>query len=140
MIVDTNVLSEVMRPVPNPAVADWFERTGQQARFITAVTEAELLFGIELMPEGKRRNTFALVIELLIRIDLQLPVLPFESADAPFYAKVSAMRRKIGRPVTVHDAQIAAIALRRGLPVATRNVRDFADCGVTLINPWDSAP
>ena len=140
MIIDTNVVSEIMRPVPNTKVADWFERTAQLTRFITSITEAELLFGVEWMPEGKRRDTFAIVIERLIKIDLPLPVLPFESADAPYYAKIAAMRRRAGRPISVLDAQIAAIALRRGLPIATRNVRDFADCGVTLINPWDPAP
>ena len=140
MIIDTNVVSEIMRPVPNTNVADWFERTAQLTRFITSITEAELLFGVEWMPEGKRRDTFAIVIERLIKIDLPLPVLPFESADAPYYAKIAAMRRRAGRPISIFDAQIAAIALRRGLPIATRNVRDFADCGVTLINPWDPAP
>ncbi|SOE17914.1 hypothetical protein SAMN05877838_2819 [Hoeflea halophila] len=140
MIIDTNVVSEIMRPVPNAKVADWFERTAQMARFITSVTEAELLFGVELMPEGKRRDTFALVIERLIKFDLPQPVLPFESADAPYCAKISALRRRAGRPISIFDAQIAAIALRRGLSIATRNIRDFEGCGVTLINPWDPAP
>jgi len=140
MILDTNVISEIMRPVPNRQVAAWFAETDAQQRQVTVITEAELLLGISLMPAGNRRNVYAAAIKRILTVEMRNAILPFESADAPFFADVMSARRRAGRPLKELDAQIAAIALRRGLPVATRNVRDFADCGVTLINPWDPAP
>lgn len=129
MILDTNVVSEIMRPAPDPRVIAWFRENAGQQLYLTAITEAELLYGVGLM-----------TIKRILNMELRTPVLPFESADASFFAMVAVWRRQVGRPVAELDAQIAAIALRRGLPIATRNVRDFEDCGVTLINPWDPAP
>ncbi len=139
MILDTNVISEIMRPVPDRKVVSWFDETVGEQRHITAITEAELLLGISLMPIGKRRNEYAAAIAHILSVETRNPILPFESADATFFAEVMSTRRRAGRPLKELDAQIAAIALRRGLPIATRNVRDFEDCGVTLINPWDPA-
>lgn len=137
MILDTNVISEIMRPVPDRNVVAWFGETVDEKRSITAITEAELLFGLSLMPAGKRRNDYAAAIARILTGEMRNAIFPFESADAPFFAEVMSSRRRVGRPLKELDAQIAAIALRRGLPIATRNVRDFGDCGVTLINPWD---
>ncbi|OCW57529.1 type II toxin-antitoxin system VapC family toxin [Hoeflea olei] len=140
MILDTNVISEIMRPVPDPRVVAWFGETAGEQRYVTAITEAELLFGIALMPAGKRRDDSAAAIARVLGVEMGSPALPFESGDAPFFAGVMSTRQRAGRPVSVVDAQIAAIALRRGLPVVTRNTRDFEGCGVTLINPWKSQP
>lgn len=140
MILDTNVVSEIMRPAPDPRVIAWFRENAGQQLYLTAITEAELLYGVGLMPPGKRRIEYTETIKRILNMELRTPVLPFESADASFFAMVAVWRRQVGRPVAELDAQIAAIALRRGLPIATRNVRDFEDCGVTLINPWDPAP
>ena len=139
MILDTNVVSEIMRPVPDPRVIAWFREKAGQQLYLTAITEAELLYGVGLMPPGKRRIEYTETIKRILSMELRTPVLPFESADASFFAMVAVWRRQAGRPVAELDAQIAAIALRRGLPIATRNVRDFEGCGVTLINPWESA-
>ena len=137
MILDTNVISEFATPVPSKAVVDWFSSVPEDGLFVPAIVKAEILLGIELLPEGRRRSTLeGFVANFLLPYE-QGRILPFEDADAPHYARIVSARKAKGRPLAGVDAQIAAIALRRGLPIATRNVRDFGDCGVTLINPWD---
>ena len=140
MILDTNVISEFATPVPSKAVVDWFSSVPEDGLYVPAIVKAEILLGIELLPQGRRRSTLENFVANFLLPYEQGRILPFEDADAPHYARVVSARKARGRPLVGIDAQIAAIALRRGLPIATRNVRDFADCGVTLINPWDPAP
>ncbi|MEP3436960.1 MAG: type II toxin-antitoxin system VapC family toxin [Hoeflea sp.] len=140
MILDTNVISEAISVRPDHLVMKWFATLEPEMLTIPSVVKAELLAGVAFLPAGRRRDVLGSMIRDFLDPYEPVRVLPFESADAPFYAQVLSSRRSAGRPVKELDAQIAAIALRRGLPIATRNVRDFADCGVTLINPWDPAP
>ena len=136
-ILDTNVVSELMRPAADPAVASWVAERATSGLFLTAVTEAELRFGLAVMPPGKRRDGLAKGLERMLETGFANRVLPFDGGAARAYAGIAAVRRQRGRPITQADCQIAAIARSRGMAVATRNVRDFEDMGIEIFNPWD---
>ena len=136
IILDTNVISELLRPAPERHVIDWLAALDGSTVYLTAITEAELRHGVAILPEGKRRNDLAEMIDQIIREDFAGRVLPFDSPAAPAFAVIAAARRAIGRPIAYADCQIAAIAQAVGAAVATRNTPDFAACGVRLINPW----
>ena len=138
-VLDTNVVSELMRPTPEPAVSSWVAGLATATLFLTAITEAELRFGLAVMPPGRRRDGLAAGLERMLRPGFANRILPFDSAAARAYAEIAAARRAAGRPVSYPDGQIAAIAHSRGMALATRNIRDFEDIGITLINPWTSA-
>ena len=139
VVLDTNVVSELIRPSPSPVVQAWV--AGQEAKslFFSPVSEAELRYGLETMPEGRRRNALAVEVEGMLREDFIGRILPFDSEAARSYAKIAADCRATGRPVSTADCQIAAIAHSRGMAVATRNIRDFAGMGIKLIDPWTKA-
>ena len=137
ILIDTNVISELMRAEPARTVLDWFGQHASADLFISAVTEAELRTGVAILPEGQRRDRLQLTLEAMIKQDFQSRVLPFDSPAAKAYAEITAQRRAAGRPIAEADCQIAAIARANGAPVATRNVKDFEGCGVRLINPWN---
>ena len=137
ILLDTNVISELMRAEPAQAVLDWFAKHDAADLFITAITEAELRTGVAILPEGQRRDRLQLAINAMIDQDLQARILPFDSPAAKAYAEIAAQRRATGRPVAEADCQIAAIARATNAPVATRNVKDFDGCGLRLINPWN---
>jgi toxin FitB len=137
ILLDTNVISELMRAEPAPVVLDWFGQQDAAELFISAITEAELRTGIAILPAGQRRDRLQIALEAMIEQDFQTRVLPFDSAAARAYADIAAARRAAGRPIAEADCQIAAIARAVGAPVATRNVKDFDGCGVTVINPWN---
>ena len=128
-----------MRPAPEPAVATWVAGLTTATLFLTAITEAELRFGLVVMPPGRRRDGFAAGLERMLRPGFANRILPFDSTAARAYAGIAAARRAAGRPVSYPDGQIAAIAHSRGMAVATRNIRDFEGMGIALINPWTSA-
>ena len=132
-ILDTNVVSELMRPAPDPAVASWVAERATSGLFLTSVTEAELRFGLA----GKRRDGLAKGLERMLETGFANRVLPFDSGAARAYAGIAAARRRQGRPIAQADCQIAAIARSRSMAVATRNVRDFEDMGIEIFNPWD---
>ena len=136
VLLDTNVVSELLRPSPNPAVEGWV--AGRQATDMnfSAIGEAELRFGVAVLPAGRHRDALALAVEAILREDFGDRVLPFDSRAAREYADIAASRRTAGRPVAPADCQIAAIARSRDLMIATRNVRDFADMGIELVDPW----
>ena len=136
IVLDTNIVSELIRPRPNPSVVDWVARQPGTSLFISAVTEAELRYGVEILPAGHRRERLAAEIESTLREDFSRRILPFDSAAARAYATIMADRRAAGRPISQADCQIAAIARSRGAPVATRDVADFAGCGIKVVNPW----
>ena len=138
-ILDTNVVSELMRPAPDPAIASWVTERATSSLFLTAVTEAELRFGLAVMPPGKRREGLATGLERMLKAGFANRVLPFDSGAARAYAGIAAARRRLGRPIRQADCQIAAIARARGMAVATRNVRDFEEIGIEIYNPWDGA-
>ena len=138
-VLDTNVASELMRLAPEPAVASWVAGRATASLFLTAISEAELRFGLAVMPPGRRRDGLAAGLERMLRPGFANRTLPFDSAAARAYAEIAAARRAAGRPVSQSDGQIAAIAHSRGMAVATRNIRDFENTGVALIDPWVSA-
>ena len=136
VVLDTNVLSELMRPAPDPVIASWVAERATSSMHLTAVSEAELRFGLAIMPPGRRRDGLAKGLERMLQTGFANRVLPFDGAAASAYAEIAATRRAMGRPMQVADCQIAAIARLHGMAVATRNVRDFADTGIDVIDPW----
>jgi toxin FitB len=138
IVLDTNVVSEAMRPAPSDAVLRWMAAQPSAGLFTTTVTQAEILFGLALLPDGRRRNDLLVAAERMFAEDFAGRVLPFDTAAALAFAPIAAGRRRMGRPTGAFDAQIAAIARSRGASLATRNVADFLDCGLSIINPWDA--
>ncbi len=138
--LDTNVSSELMRPEPTPAVAAWFAQRDAQEMYLTTVSEAELRYGVAIMPAGKRRNALEAAMTRWFDIGFRGRVLPFDRAAARAYAQIAADRRQAGRPIGVADCQTAAICRSRNAVLITRNVRDFEGVGVEVINPWPVAP
>jgi predicted nucleic acid-binding protein len=136
ILLDTNVISELMRGQPSPTVLDWFGQHDAAQLYISAITEAELRTGIAILPEGQRRDRLQMALDAMIEQDFQTRILPFDSPAARAYADIAAARRAAGRPIAEADCQIAAIAMAAGALVATRNVKDFDGCGVAVINPW----
>lgn len=137
-ILDTNVVSELMQPEPSPAVLKWLshKRKEDGEVHITTITVAELLYGVELLPQGKRRASLVAGAETMFDRVFAGRIIAFDEEAARAFAKIAAVRRALGRPITEFDAQIAAIARSRGAILATRNTADFEDCGVRLVNPW----
>jgi predicted nucleic acid-binding protein len=136
ILLDTNVLSELMRPIPSARVVAWI---GERRRFqlgITAVTEAEILYGIELLPKGRRKHGLLAATQRMFAEEFRSRVFPFDSDAAPAFARISAARQTQGKPISQLDAQIAAIVQTLGAELATRNVADFEGCGIKLLNPW----
>lgn len=139
ILLDTNVVSELMRPKPSRRVARWVSRQPAAELFTTTVTYAEILYGLALLPEGKRRRALAAAAEEMFAEDFGGRVLPFDEPAAREFAEVAASRRRGGRPISHADAQIAAIARSRGASVATRNLADLEGCGVALVDPWTAS-
>ena len=138
IILDTNVISELMKPEPHRRVVKWIDGLPAARLFTTSITKAEILHGILLLPAGRRRQAFERAAEGLFEEDFSGRVLPF-AADASLpYATIAARRRAAGRPISHFDAQIAAIAAANMAVLATRNVADFEDCGIDLVDPWES--
>lgn len=138
IVLDTNVVSEAIRAQPAASVASWLASRPASSLFITTITQAELLYGLELLPESMRRRGLTEAVHSIVRDDFGGRVLPFDGPAAQAYATIAAGRRARGRPISAFDAQIAAIARSRGAHVATRNVDDFTDCGVGIHDPWTS--
>jgi len=136
IVLDTNVLSELMRPKPSPRVAAWIAQQAAPDLFTTAITEAEIFCGIELLAKGKRRGGLLAAAEGMFAEDFAGRVLAFESDAAQHFARIAAHRRALGRPISHADAQIAAIARAHGAKLATGNGPDFADCSIVVIDPW----
>ena len=139
LVVDTNVLSELMRPKPNPAITAWVAARATSTIHLTAVSEAELRFGLAIMPPGRQRDGLAEGLERMLRTGFANRILPFDSAAASAYAEIAASRRAIGEPMPEADCRIAAIARARGMALVTRNLRDFAGAGIEVISPWTHA-
>jgi predicted nucleic acid-binding protein len=136
IVLDTNVLSELMKPRPAESVLRWMAAQPATSLYTTSITQAEILHGIMLLPSGKRRSAFEAAAEAMFKEDFGGRVLPFGSDAAHLYARIAAQRRRAGRPISHFDAQIAAIAQSTGASIATRNASDFDGCGVKVIDPW----
>ncbi len=135
-ILDTNIVSEVMRNVPSPEVMAWLDEHPRHDLYVTAVTQAEILTGIAFLPEGRRRSELAEAAEYAFNSLFNGRLLSFDSAAAHAYAEIASARRNAGQPLSQFDGQIAAIARSRSMAVATRNVSDYEGCSIPVINPW----
>lgn len=135
-ILDTNVISELMRAEPNTGVVEWVAARPASSLFVTTVTEAELRFGVALLPSGRRKTGLQQALEAMLREDFAQRILPFDRDAASAYADILAHRQQTGRPMAQFDAQIAAIARSRDAVVVTRNRGDFTDCGIAVVDPW----
>ena len=136
IILDTNVLSELLRPAPAGQVERWLAAQDGAKVYFTTVGEAELRLGVAILPAGKRRATLTTAIEGLLDEDFRDRILPFDRPAARAYATIAAERRAAGRPISQFDCQIAAIARAREATVVTRNTSDYEGCGIELIDPW----
>ena len=136
IVLDTNVISELMRATPAAVVVRWVNARQATSLYVTSITQAEILHGIQLLPRGKRRDAIAAAAAEVFDQDFAGRVLPFGSDAAVAYAGIAVARRRAGRPISGFDAQIAAIASTHGADLATRNVADFDGCGLDVIDPW----
>lgn len=136
VILDTNVVAEMMKPWPSPAVASWLNSQESPTLFLTTITVGEIGYGLRVMPQDQRRLQLEQGFERVLAEAFAGRVLAFDEEAARHYGEVMGRRQEIGRPLSVLDGQIASIARARGWAVATRNVRDFVECGVEIINPF----
>ncbi len=136
ILLDTNVVSEVMRPAPMPGVLRWLDGQETEDLYLSTITIAEIAFGICVLPEARRRNTLADRFESFVIKGFDQRVFPFDAAAAYLFGDLMGRRRASGRPMSFPDGQIAAIALCHHCALATRNVTDFDLCGIEVVNPF----
>ena len=136
-ILDTDVVSELMRPKPTHAVFDWVGSHNGRAMYLTAISEAELRFGAEVMPEGKRRRRLLSIIAIWLQGGFLNEIIPFDSDAAKAYAIIAADLKSRGLPIGEADCRIAAICQSRDATLVTRNVRHFSRTGIDIVNPWE---
>ena len=139
IVLDTNVISELMRADPDPIVFAWTAAQPRNTLYTTSVTCAEIMTGIALLPEGRRRTDLAQLAADLFSKDLGGRILPFDADAATRYSEIVVSRRSAGTPIAVFDALIAATAVTAGAAVATRDRRGFEGCGLILIDPWTAS-
>ena len=137
IILDTNVVSEITQPRPEPRVSAWMSAQRGRDLWLTAVNVVELRLGLVIMDPGRRRDELTKATETVLH-GLRRNILPFDVHAANAYVEIASARRALGRPIMEFDCQIAAIARSLGAAVATRNVRDFEHCGIRVINPWEA--
>lgn len=138
ILLDTNVVSELMKAAPSDSVTDWIAVQPASSLYTTSITQAEILHGIMLLPSGKRRRGIEAAAQAMFAEEFAGRILGFGSDAALLYAQIAADRRRAGRPISNFDAQIAAIARSAGAVIATRNVTDFLECRVEVVNPWEA--
>lgn len=138
IVLDTNVVSEAMKPEPHAAVRAWLNEQAAETLYLSSVTLAELLFGIRALPAGKRRNMLGKALDGLLEL-FPDRVLPFDSEAARHYAELAVTARNGGRGFPTPDGYIAAIAAAKGFIVATRDTSPFEAAGLKVINPWEEA-
>jgi predicted nucleic acid-binding protein len=139
IVVDTNVVSEFMVSPPAQSVLEWLNAQDAADLYLTTISIAEISFGLHVMPDGHRRRQLSDRFEQFLGAAFASRILPFDEDAARAYGEIRGHRREFGRPISAFDGQIAAIARKRGFAIATRNVRDFEDCGLELINPFSPA-
>ena len=139
ILLDTNVISELMKVSPDLRVLNWLDNNTGDGLFISAISQAEIALGIALLPTGKRQDALASAAAAMFAEDFACASLPFDQGATSHYARLVTYRTRMGLPISTEDAQIAAIALHYGFKLATRNVKDFVEiAGLILINPWQS--
>jgi len=139
ILLDTNIVSAIMAPAPPPIVIDWLNRQETVTLYLSTITIAEIGYGLRVMRDGKRRRLLEDRFDKFVADGFEQRMLDFDQQSARLYAEVMGRRKAIGRPLSVLDGQIASIARANDLAVATRNIRDFEECGLDLINPFDLA-
>ncbi len=139
IVLDTNVVSELMRQVPHPGVVGWVAAQPRSSLCTTGINKAELLYGIALLAHGQRRSALTEAAKAILAEDLAGRILPFDGAAPEHFADLMARRRRAGRPLDLFDGLIAAIALAAGADIATRDTSGFEGCGLAVINPWTMA-
>ena len=139
IILDTNVVSALMRRVPEPGVVSWLDAQPAESVWTTSITLFEVQFGLAILPEGERRDALVAAFGRMVAEDLAGRILDFDVASASSAARIAAELRAAGRPVDVRDLQIAGIVAARRATLATRNVRHFADAGIAVVDPWAAA-
>lgn len=137
IVLDTNVLSELMRPEPDARVIDWLDKQDAFSVTISSITVAEILYGIERLPNGRRKRDFAAMAAAMFEEDFTGRILSFDSGAALHYAEQVTASECAGRQVHMADAQIAAICIQHGAVLATRYLKDFETLAVETINPWE---
>jgi predicted nucleic acid-binding protein len=137
IILDTSVISELTRKMPADGVISWLDSLPETEVATTAVTAAELLYGVARLPGGRRKTELATAVRALLDEDFRNRVLAFDEPAADQYASIVVGREQLGRPIGVADAEIAAICRAAGAALATRNTSDFEETGVELVNPWN---
>jgi hypothetical protein len=136
IVLDTNVVSAMMRPSPEPSVIDWLNRQETAALYLSTITLAEIGYGLQVMPGGKRRRSLEERFEKFVATGFAHRVLGFDVHAAKLYGEVMGRRKALGRPMGILDGQIASIARANAFAIATRNVRDFEECGLDVVNPF----
>ena len=137
ILLDANVVSEAMRHRPEPRVIDWLDAQPSGSVALASVTVAEILYGIRRLPEGRCRGNLQRAFDTFLARGLRERILSFDHAAADAYSWIMVDRQRSGRRIEVLDAMVAGIARSRGAEIATRDVTDFADCGVPILNPWE---
>lgn len=136
ILLDTNVISEAMRPAPDASITQWIDTQPLDTLYLSTITVAELRSGVALLPAGKRRDALHKSLELRILPQFAGRILPFDFVCTSAYAKVLATARKSGSGIETADALIAAVAIANALSIATRDTSPFLAAGATVINPW----
>lgn len=137
IVLDTNIISEVMRPQPSSAVLAWLNRQHSPDLFITTVTIAEIGYGLRVLADGQRRRILQNRFEQFIAQGFEYRILNFDKPAAQVYAEIMGHRKEMGKPMSFPDAQIAAMTRTHNFNLATRNSKDFDNCGIDLINPFE---
>ncbi len=136
IVLDTNIISELFRPTPDSGAIAWLQQQDDGELFTTAITRGELLFGAHILPQGHRRETLLAGLLRILQVRFPGRVLPYDEAAADAHAEIAAQRRALGQPSSQSDLMIAGIVRSHGATLATRNTRDFDDCGIALVDPW----
>ena len=136
IILDTDVLSELIKNEPERRVQGWVSARPAALLFTTAISQAEVLYGVALLPDGRRREALAIAVDAMFEEDFRGRILAFDTPAARAFAEIAVSRRRADRPIAQFDAQIAAIARATGATLATHNVADFVDCGIAIVDPW----
>lgn len=137
MLVDTNIISEMMKPFPSTKVIAWLDQQDVTQLFISTVTLAEISYGLNILPKGDRRTLLEVAFNKAIKEAFYPRILSFDESAAYLYGKIMGYRKELGRPLSIADGQISSIARAHEFALATRNISDFIDCGIHLINPFE---
>lgn len=138
IVLDTNIISEMMKKAPSLRVVSWLDNQDVTQLFVSTITISEISYGIASLPKGKRKHAIEVAFHKVIQEAFKYRVLSFDEPAASIYGEIMGHRKTLGRPMSILDGQIAAIAISQNATLATRNIRDFSGCDLELINPFDA--